>query len=291
MRILILGASGRLGSRLFDLLQDSHVVSGTFNLNGNETSNLSHWDCNSKALFKIIDKFMPEIIINCMGFSSVDQSEILPEKAFYLNATIPHKISEMCENLSNKFIHISTDHFIGDNFLPLTEEMAVVCPNVYSKTKFLGESFVQLVNKNSFVIRTNFFHFGKNTDDSYINKCLNNMGAYSEVNGFVNIYFTPVSTVFLRNAIIYLIDSNFSGLINISSNESISKYDFLKKVLSTAQIKNTVIHPKNYEENDLLAVRPKNMKLANIKYRNLVDSRLPSIDKMIEMELRYAEFI
>jgi dTDP-4-dehydrorhamnose reductase len=291
VRILILGASGRLGSRLFHLLQDSHKVSGTFNLNGNESTNLSHWDGNSQKLFKIIEQFMPEVIINCMGFSKVDQSEILPEKAFYLNATIPHKISEMCESLSIKFIHISTDHFIGDNYLPLTEDMSVVCPNVYSETKFLGESFVRLVNENSVVIRANFFHFSKNTDDSYINKCLNNIGVYSEINGFVNIYFTPVSTLLLRNAIIRLIESNFSGLINISSNESISKFDFLKNVLSIAQIKNTVLHPKNYEEKDLLAVRPKNMKLANIKYRNLVDSRLPSIDEMIEMELRYAEFI
>ena len=291
MRILILGASGKLGSRLFRSLQDFHKVSGTFNLNGNETNSLSQWDGNSKALFKIIENFMPEVIINCMGFSKVDQSEILPEKAFYLNAIIPHGISEMCENLSIKFIHISTDHFIGHNYLPLTEEMPVVCPNVYSETKFLGETFVRLVNKNSVVIRTNFFHFSKNMDDSYVNKCLNNMGAHSEVEGFVNVYFTPVSTIFLVNAIIHLIENKFSGLINISSSESISKFDFLNKVLSVAKIKNVVLNPKNYGKNDLLAVRPKNMKLANLKFRDLVDFSPPSIDEMIEMELRYAEFI
>ncbi len=291
MRILILGASGRLGSRLFHTLEHSHSVSGTFNLNRGETTNLSHWDGDTKVLFKIIEKFTPEVIINCIGFSKVDQCEILPEKAFRLNASIPHKISKVCRKLGIKFIQISTDHFIGDSYLPLTEEMSVVCPNIYSETKFLGESYVRLVNKNSIVIRANFFHFNKNTDDSYINKCLNNTVADSEVNGFANIDFTPVSTVFLRNAIIHLIECNFSGLINISSNESMSKFDFLKNVLRIAQIKNTVVNPKKYEEKDLLAIRPKNMKLANTKYRNLVEFRIPRIDEMIEMELRYAKFI
>jgi len=291
MNILILGASGHLGSRLLLLLQKYGNVSGTFNKNGFVSANMVHWDGDSKKLYKIIAKLQPELVIYCIGFANVDQSELLPEKAFNLNAIAPYHISSMCQEFNVKFVHISTDHYVVEKNWLLGEEMFVACPNIYSTSKLLGESYVLLANSNSIIVRANFFHFSQNNSINFLDRCINHANNGAVIYGFQDIFFTPISTTYLSSAIMALVNQNFTGLIHVSSNEQVSKYTFLKEIFRLMKRSEVVIEPRNCIEGQLKATRPENMSLSNVMYKRLVNENVPSISEMIKSELEFAKYI
>lgn len=291
MKVLILGSSGYLGSRLFKLLQQHYEVFGTFNNFGNESNVMARWLGDPSSLLEIIKQCRPELVINCVGLANVDLCEVLPEKAFHLNSIVPYHIGKICAELKIKFVHISTDHFNGDQLLPSSEDTHVSCPNLYSASKLLGEFYVQLVNAESIIVRSNFFHFSLNSLENFLDKCLNDPVSFQNIDGFDDIFFTPISTRVLNSSIIKLVDLNFKGVINISSNERISKYIFLKEIFTILQGKERRINPKSYTESNLLASRPTTMALSNHKFRKLTNSDIPSISEMIRMELEYSKFI
>lgn len=291
MRILILGASGYLGSRLFVILQKYGNVSGTFNSNGFVSENMAYWDGDSNLLLHILAKLEPELVINCSGFAEVDQSEMNPEKAFYLNAIVPHYISSACQELNIKYVHISTDHYIGGKTLLLEEEMPVTCPNIYSASKLLGENYVLAANSSSIVVRANFFHFSKNNSDKFLDRCLNQPNNAAEIHGFQDIFYTPISTIYLASAIMTLVNQEFKGLIHIASSERISKYIFLKEIFRHMNKNQAVIKPRNWIDGQLKATRPEDMSLSNRMYRSLVNESIPTISKMIKTELEFAGII
>jgi dTDP-4-dehydrorhamnose reductase len=291
MKILILGSSGYLGFRLSKLLHQRHEVFGTFNKSGNESDSMVRWFGDSNSLLEIIKQFQPKLVINCVGLADVDLCEVLPEKSFQLNATLPYQISKICAELRIKFVHISTDHFEGNHFLPSSEEMIVSCPNIYSASKLLGEFYVQSSNSESIIVRTNFFHFSLNSFENFLDKCLNDPVTFRNIDGFDDIFFTPISTGVLASSILKLVDLNFKGVINISSNEIISKYTFLQEIFEILQSKGRTINPKSFADGNLLASRPMSMALSNDKFRTLTSSEIPSISQMIRMELKYSNFI
>jgi len=290
MRILILGATGHLGSRLFKLFQQDGQIFGTYNLHKSSDENLMHWDgSNINELENLIENLNPIFVINCIGFAQVDLSEMFPEKAFMLNSILPYEIGRICYKSKVKLVHISTDHFNGHNTMALSEDDPVASPNIYSVSKLLGEKYVLNEDPSSIVVRANFFHFTKNSNNSFLDICINSVLLKESIIGFRDIFFSPVSTLFLKQCILKLIDINYSGLVNISSNEVISKYDFLKEIFIMLELEATTINSGSIFESNLLANRPLNMALSNKKYKELTKEIIPSLKEMIKSELIAAE--
>ncbi len=169
--------------------------------------------------------------------------------------------------------------------------MFVTCPNVYSASKLLGENYILASNSNSIVVRANFFHFTKNSSDKFLDRCLNLPNHGTELHGFQDIFYTPISTIYLSSAILTLINQDFEGLIHIASSERISKYIFLKEIFRHMHKNQAIIHPRNWNDGQLKATRPENMALSNKLFRSLVNESIPTINEMIKTELEFAEII
>jgi len=292
MRVLILGATGYLGSRLFDLFREDSQILGTYNIHKSDDKDLKHWNgSNIYELENLIKNFKPNFVINCIGFAEVDLSEMFPEKAFMLNSILPYEIGRICYMFKVKLVHISTDQFDGHNTIALSEDDPVVASNTYSASKLLGEKYVLAEQPLSIVVRANFFHFTKNSNNSFLDSCINPTPLKESIIGFHDIFFSPVSTLFLKHCIVKLIDIDFSGLVNISSNEIISKYDFLKEIFGQLDLGAITINSQSVSEFSLLANRPLNMSLSNKKYSELTKEITPSLKEMIKSELITAKII
>ena len=223
MKILILGASGYLGSQLCKLYSCDAKVLGTYNENRDNDLQALKWRSNDYAsLEKIIKAFNPNLIINCVGLANVDVCEILPEKALLLNSVMLHEIGRICYRLNVKLVHISTDHFKGSTDVALDEDDSISCPNVYSYSKFLGEKYLIRSNPVSIILRANFFHFTKNSNKNFIDTCLSLTPEFSQVNGFSDLIFSPVSTTYLKESISKLFDIDYCGVIHVAPTESFS---------------------------------------------------------------------
>lgn len=292
MKILILGATGYLGSQLYKLYSREARVLGTYNENRNNDLQALKWRANDYAsLEEIIKAFRPNLIINCVGLANVDACEILPEKALLLNSVMLHEVGHICNRLNVKLVHISTDHFKGSMDIALKEDDSIVCPNVYSYSKFLGEKYLLRSNPASIILRANFFHFTQNSNKNFIDACLNLTPEFSQVNGFSDVIFSPVSTTYLKESILKLFDMDYCGVIHVAPTESISKYEFLKEIFLSAGQTSIELKSQSIDDAQLLASRPKFMALSNRKYQMLTNEVVPSIKKMMNWELISANIL
>jgi dTDP-4-dehydrorhamnose reductase len=135
MKIVILGAGGRLGAALMREYQDRFDVS-SFNHAQLELSNLN--DLREKLNATNFD-----VLINAAAFTYVDLCETERDRAFLLNAKAPGVLAKICREKGAKLIHFSTDYvFDGEKREPYTEEDEANPISVYGESKLAGEKNV-----------------------------------------------------------------------------------------------------------------------------------------------------
>ncbi len=155
MRVLLLGASGTLGTEL-----QKHVPKGVELLTPSHEEwdilKLSKWKNIGGDTYFAFDDF--DIVIHAAAMIDNRKCEKEPEKAIHLNIIGTSNVAIYCIEKGIRLVYISTDYcYPGDrgNYL----ESDPVNPfNLYAWTKLGGECSVKAV-KNHLIIRTSF---GKN---------------------------------------------------------------------------------------------------------------------------------
>jgi dTDP-4-dehydrorhamnose reductase len=283
-KFLVLGSSGYLGSRLFLELDNGF---GTYsNKNFGPKSRMFHLDISESGdLESLLILLKPDVVLNCIGFTNVDSCENQPEKNYMLNSWVPFQLASLCKELSIKFVHFSTDHFTNSAEEKLMESDAISTINQYSFAKFLAERMIVQVNNSAIIIRANFFHFNFHSPRSFLDILINTASKVDAVESFNDIYFTPVSTSYLIRCMKILLDLNFAGLVQIASNEVVSKFEFHEMVLKELGL-NTISHnPISVDKKNLIARRPKFMALDNALLTKITGTRAPNLYDMIGEEI------
>src|SRR5215470_19065927 len=115
MKIVILGAGGRLGAALMRKYRDKFVVAG-FNHAQLDLSDLD--GVRAKLAATSFD-----LLVNAAAFTNVDLCETERDRAFLINAEAPGVLAEVCNAKDAKLIHFSTDYvFDGEKHAPYTEK-------------------------------------------------------------------------------------------------------------------------------------------------------------------------
>lgn len=283
-KILILGASGSLGSRIHRCIADSY---GTyFTYTPKDKFGLYYLDpLNLLDFEELLINIRPDVVINCIGFTNVDDCERFPEKSWIINCKLPVDIAEICNINEIKFVQISTDHYLNLTNTKLLETDTIQLVNHYGYAKFCAEKMIMKVNQNSIIIRTNFFHFDFKNPRTFLDKLVINSRNKVITQSYSDIWFTPISTKTLILCLNKLLELNFSGLVNVSSNEVISKYDFHKAVLDCLNMSKDLHRPVSVDDVKLRALRPKYMALDNKKLMEITRVNISNICDMISEEI------
>ena len=287
-RILIVGGSGLLGSSLARFFKSKFQTYLTY-FRSKPTEN------NSRVIFldathieniiKIIQEIQPTLVINAAGFSNVEACEKLPEKTFLINSFLAFNLAEVTFRNSIKFIHISTDHFTSEENTARKESVEFTPLNQYGYSKFLAEKYVQTYNPNSIIIRTNFFGFNQSSN-SFLSNIYNNLISNQEIYGFVDVFFTPISTSSLSEIVNELLFVDFRGIINVCGVQEVSKLNFVEMVCSQLRKPKSLIKPKNSTEISERVIRPNYLSLDISLLKSLLPNyRFKSLLDMIKEEL------
>src|SRR5436190_17357348 len=135
MKIVILGAGGRLGAALLREYRDKFEVTSF------DRTQLDLSDLNGAR--EKLQKTDFDVLINTAGFTKVDLCETQPDRAFLINAEAPRVLAEICDEKNARLIHFSTDYvFGGERREPYTEEDQASPISVYGESKLAGENNV-----------------------------------------------------------------------------------------------------------------------------------------------------
>ena len=273
-RILILGSSGLLGRKLCDVLKKDfdifgHIHKKDFFANGIKKTRINLF--NIKKVHEFLIKYKPKVIINTSGITNVEQCERNKSKAYKTNVEINNLFSSLSNKYNFKFVSISSDHLFGvsskNKFLESDQTFAI---NYYAHTKIISEKIILNNSDNSLVIRTNFFGEGLYYRKSFSDEIIDKLSSGQEISLFNDVYFNPVSISKLSKIILLLIKKNHKGIINISSNEKISKYKFGLLLAKEFKLNRKLIIPIKLNSKKNLIKRPNNMCLDNSKLRKIL---------------------
>lgn len=235
-KLLILGASGMLGHKAYQILSADFDTYATFkNFNDNvkktglfdENKVVNQVDVFNFAVVKdTVKNLKPNFILNCIGIVKQLKDAKNPKISIYINALFPNLLEELCLDMDCKLIHISTDCVFSGRKGNYTEEDQSDATDLYGRTKFLGEVGQ---SKNALTLRTSIIGRELFTQNGLIEWFLaqNN----KQVNGYVNAIYTGLTTNALCNEIkrVVIKYPDIYGLYHISSSK-ISKYHLLEIV-------------------------------------------------------------
>ena len=136
--------------------------------------------------------------------------------------------------------------------------------NTYGKSKVLGEKYVRDNLDNYVIIRTNIFGIDPNGRD-FVSNIIKKLKAKKEIIGFNDIIFTPLEVSNLSEMIYEIAIKDYCGIIHLSSDISISKYQFIITVADIFELDKNLIKKGTSDELKLIAKRPKNLALSNNK--------------------------
>jgi dTDP-4-dehydrorhamnose reductase len=202
MKIIILGAGGRLGAALLREYRDKFDVAG-FNHTQLDLSDLG-------AVREKLLKASFDVLINAAGFTKVDLCETQPDRAFVINSEAPRVVAEICDEKNARLIHFSTDYvFDGDKREPYTEEDEANPISVYGESKLAGESNVLAVQYQNLVVRVSWV-FGPDRP-SFIDATVQQAQKNDEVDAVADKFSTPTYTLDVAAMLPQFFDGNVSG--------------------------------------------------------------------------------
>lgn len=278
MNIVIVGASGTLGKLINKKLKKNNRYK--IYCISKKNSPFKYDLSKKNNIKKIIDKFKPNIVINCAGLINLKKCENDFPSAYKINSLIPYLFCNyfISNNLKIKFIHISTDHFFFDNKrVKRKEDDIVKLLNNYSLSKFIGESFASKY-KYSLILRTNFI----SNEKSFIKDLLQKIYQKQIINLFYDYCCSTIHTDFLVEIISKIITKNKYGIYNLGSKNSLSKKDFFLYFIKYYSIKvniKKIFFISINKSNDL---RPKDISFNTNKFEKTFKINLPTIKQTIE---------
>ena len=222
MNILILGSTGMIGHKIYQVLLRNKAFK-LFNISksqlNDETIILDLR--NFGELRSTIQNIKPDIVVNAAGIL-IEESELKPIDSVQLNSLLPLRLSDLSKELGFKLMQISTDCVFSGRSGPYLVSDVKDANSIYGRTKALGE----VCDDPNLIIRTSVIGPDLGSDGKELfNWFMNQSG---EINGFSKSIWSGVTTLELAEYVEYCILNEIIGLNHLTSGTSISKYDLLK---------------------------------------------------------------
>ena len=285
MRAIVLGAGGQLGRELADELRRRNVKV--------LAAGRKHLDITvAEAVDALVDRHRPDWIFNAAAYNLVDKAESEPGKAMEVNGLAVRSIAQAAQRAGAAFVHYSTDHvFDGRQEQPYTEDDIPFPPSAYGVSKLAGEHYARIGCERAYVVRVAgvFGPAGRYTNRGNFPELVLKKAAAGEPLKVVDDFFaSPTYAVPLVDRSIQLLKRGEPGLYHIGGGETISWFDYARKILEAAGLE-ADLQPTNRREYVTPARRPLHAGLANRKLAALGLAPMPDLGESLPDYLKRRE--
>lgn len=232
MKVLVLGVTGMLGHKLYQVLGDSFDVIGTIRGDYSDVARYGIFDkdriiphINALDISKVekaIEEARPKVIVNAVGVVKMLEEKVGIKNCIILNALFPHQLNEICRNYGARLIHVSTDCVFSGRKGNYSEDAPADAEDGYGKAKYLGE----VSDAVALTIRTSIIGRELASTNGLLEWFISNRGGI--VNGYSRAIFNGFPTVHFSEIVADIIANqpDLNGIYHISG-EPISKYRLL----------------------------------------------------------------
>lgn len=277
-KILVTGVTGQLGSILTSkLIKDCEVI-------GYNSKQLNITD--KKQVFDKIMEYKPNIVINCASYNNVKQAETDRVLAEAVNSTSIGYLSEACNVVKSKLVHISTDFvFDGRKQSPYVETDETNPLNYYGFTKLAGERTLSKLCENYLLVRTSWLY--SILPNNFLHAISRLAKERKEISVVSDQIGTPTNAHELADIIIELLKNEINGVVHCSGEGQCSWYEFAKAIIEYEKIPCNVL-PVTSEVYGEKVIRPKYSVLENKRINELggisMQHWMDSLEKYYRLE-------
>ncbi len=258
--ILLTGASGNIGSRLFQALK-KYKCYGVYSQNNNNNKLIKCDLRNKNKLKSLIEKIKPDIVIHLAAMTNPGQNEKYPKKSKELNFDITNNLIKNLKKETH-LIFFSTDK-VYTSKKSIYDERSIARPTgLYAKYKLKSEIIIKKKFKKNHIFRMSVVHSnGSDKKFSIIDNQIFSLKKKKKVKIFNNVKRCFVDVDELVDFIPQTFDNKNYGTYNIGA-KLCSYTERVKKVCKQKKITldKNLISIKGY-------VTPISMKLDTTKLK------------------------
>ncbi len=269
MKIVILGAGGRLGAALMREYRDQFDVTG-FN---HAQLDLS----DHEQLRETLGALDVDLVINAAAFTNVDLCETQREEAFRINADAPRVLAEICRDKNARLIHFSTDYvFDGEKREPYGESDEARPISVYGESKREGEKFVLQTQDRHLIVRVSWV-FGPDRP-SFIDAMIKRARESDHVDAIADKFSTPTYTRDIAQMLPRFFDIDVGGILHFANGGECSWQEYAQWAIDCCHAEGVPLKARTVEPRRLIdmknwtARRPVYSVLSTAKYSSLTGS-------------------
>lgn len=246
MKILVLGASGMIGSAMLRVLSerdDWEVIGAVRSENARthfSTPVAERMVCGTDLLAgdmlaRLFATTRPDVVVNCAGLTKHLPAGNEPLPAIEMNALLPHRLAQLCHIAGSRLIHVSTDCVFAGTRGNYKETDFADAADIYGRSKALGE----VSGPGMVTLRTSTIGHEIGTKHGLLEWFL----SQARCSGFTRAIFSGLPSVVFARVVrdIVVADGRLGGLYHVAATP-IAKFDLLG-LIATAYGKSITIEP------------------------------------------------
>ncbi len=265
MRIVVTGASGRLGSYLVDrLIAGGHQVfawSGTTHgLRGG--IELRPVDLTDEAeVARSLDEADPEALIHAAALSSADAIYRDPSRGRAVNVEATQRVAAWAASHDRRILFTSTDLVFDGARSWYREEDEAVPILGYGRTKLDAESFVRAIPRGVVARISLLFGPALGGNPGFYDRALAALARGEPQSFFQDEFRSPLDYRSAADILTRLIESDATGLVHVGGRERLSRFELMYRVAIAHGIDPSLICPARQADTIFAEPRPPDVSL------------------------------
>lgn len=251
MKMLILGATGFLGSTLFGFAskKPNIVVKGTSRYSNGNVHIIQVDIIDKQSIEEVIKQFEPDVVV--WSLMNGEKEDELTDRGLI-------NLLEVIEK-ETKFIFLSTDALFGDGIGDYMEsDQTGLFPQdsplyTYVSSKRKAEKIIQHRHLNHVIVRTGPL-YGEDFDQNMeqrTKRLIKQIEIGEQPEAASNLFKTFVHVEDLAKAILEISSKEFTGILHMGPTQKESYYSFYKKRLLQLGYESSVVRPYLIEEGQI----------------------------------------
>jgi dTDP-4-dehydrorhamnose reductase len=248
MRVLVIGASGLLGS----VLVKNDLWSG------DEITGVSSRDADirdSAQVDRLFADLRPECTVLAAAYTDVDGCERNPERAHDVNCLGALHVAQAAKQAGSSLLFLSTDYVFDGRKGQAYEPQDSVCPlNVYGHSKAQAEEGIRRILPEVCILRTSGLFGASGT--CFPGKILELAGKMNDLSVVDDQIVSPAFNRDLAQIIVRLVRGRAQGIVHATNAGQCSWYEFAREIVRMAGFSSVSVTPVSTQEFPRPARRP-----------------------------------
>jgi dTDP-4-dehydrorhamnose reductase len=223
-----------------------------------------------EELAVVLGREAPNIIVNAVAYTAVDQAETDAQRARLVNAVAVERLARAALAQNALLIHYSTDYvFDGLKSRPYSEDDPVTPMSIYGRTKSEGEEAIFASGCDHLILRTSWVHSSRRSN--FVRKILRLAADEKDLTIVADQFGAPTGAELIADVTALAVARHTSGLAlgsgvyHLTAGGAASWYDFARYIVGEALLSGCdlrarpeTIKPISSSEFRVAAPRPRN---------------------------------